>query len=180
MASGLSTPVGFKNNSDGKIQTALDALKSVRSPHCFLGIDLSGHVAVFETRGNPYGHIVLRGGHQGPNYDSVHIALCERALEEAGLRRAIMVDCSHGNSNKDPSLQPLVLENCVNQILEGNTSIVALMLESNLEGGNQPIPKDTTQLRYGVSVTDPCLDWAATERALRTAHRRLADFWGRA
>ena len=123
--------------------------------------------------GNPHGHIVLRGGNGRPNYDSVSIALAEKELVKARLPVNIAVDCSHANSNKDPAVQPLVAENCVNQILEGNRSIVALMLESNLFGGNQPIPADLSQLRYGVSVTDPCIDWETTEKLLRTAREKL-------
>ena len=142
MASGLSTPVGFKNGTDGTLTVAINALQSVRHPHHFLGITQQGQSAVFHTRGNPYGHIVLRGGGGRTNYDSVSVALCEQELVKAGLPVNIMVDCSHGNSNKDPELQPLVAENCVNQVLEGNRSLVGLMLESHLHAGNQPIPAD--------------------------------------
>ncbi len=174
MASGLSSPVGFKNGTDGTLSVAINALQSVRSPHHFLGITQQGQSAVFRTRGNPYGHIVLRGGGGRPNYDSVSIALCEQELARAGLPVSIVVDCSHGNSSKDPSLQPLVADNCVNQVLEGNRSIVGLMLESNLEHGNQPIPADRRELRYGVSVTDGCIDWATTEKLLLDLNRKLA------
>ncbi len=167
MASGLSSPIGFKNGTDGTLEVAINALKSVTRPHHFLGIDQSGRTAVFRTRGNRYAHVVLRGGGGTHNYDSVSIARCEQELEQAGLPVNIMVDCSHGNSNKNPSLQPLVAKDCVNQVLEGNQSIIGLMLESNLEAGNQAIPKDLTQLRYGVSVTDGCIDWPTTELLLR-------------
>jgi len=173
MASGLSTPVGFKNGTDGSLEVAINALQSARHPHHFLGITQQGQSAVFRTRGNPHAHIVLRGGGGRPNYDSVSVALCEQALAEAGLPQNIVVDCSHGNSNKDPSLQPLVAENCVNQVLEGNRSIVGLMLESHLEAGSQKIPPDRSLLRYGVSVTDACIDWATTERLLRDLDARL-------
>jgi 3-deoxy-7-phosphoheptulonate synthase len=174
MASGLSTPIGFKNGTDGTLGVAVNALQSVRSPHHFLGITQQGQSAVFRTRGNAYAHIVLRGGGGRPNYDSVSVALCEQALAKAGLPVNVVVDCSHGNSNKDHELQPLVAENCVNQVLEGNRSIVGLMLESHLGSGNQPIPADLGQLRYGVSVTDACIDWETTERLLLGLHRRLA------
>jgi 3-deoxy-7-phosphoheptulonate synthase len=174
MASGLSTPVGFKNGTDGTLGVAINALQSVKSPHHFLGITQQGQSAVFRTRGNPYGHVVLRGGGGRHNYDSVSVALCEQELRKAGLPVNVMVDCSHGNSNKDPSLQPLVADNCVNQILEGNQSLVGLMLESNLEAGSQAIPPDRSQLRYGVSVTDACIDWATTERLLLGLHQKLA------
>ena len=173
MASGLSTPVGFKNGTDGSLTVAINALQSARHPHHFLGITQQGQSAVFRTRGNRYGHIVLRGGGGRTNYDSVSIALCERELEKAGLPASIVVDCSHGNSAKDPSLQPLVAENLGNQILEGNRSIVGLMLESHLNWGSQPIPADRSQLRYGVSVTDACIDWDSTERLLLDLHARL-------
>ncbi len=173
LASGLSTPVGFKNGTDGSLDVAVNALLSAARPHHFLGINQDGQCAVFRTRGNRYGHVVLRGGNGRPNYDSAHIALCEQALTAARLPLNIAVDCSHGNSNKDAALQPLVAEHCLDQILEGNRSIVALMLESNLEWGTQLIPNDLTQLKYGVSVTDPCLDWTATEKLLRKARERL-------
>lgn len=175
MASGLSCAVGFKNGTDGGLTVAINALKSVSSPHRFLGIDSKGRVAVIHTRGNPHGHIVLRGGTQGPNYDSVHIALCERELAAAGVPRNIVVDCSHANSNKDHALQALVLDNIANQIIEGNRSIVGAMLESNLEAGNQPIPADLSQLRYGVSVTDACMDWNDTERTIRSLHSKIRN-----
>jgi len=173
MASGLSTPVGFKNGTDGSLTVAINALQSARHPHHFLGITQDGQSAVFRTRGNRHGHIVLRGGAGRPNYDSVSIALCERELEKAGLPVRIVVDCSHGNSNKDPSLQPLVADNCANQILEGNVSICGLMLESNLKAGSQPIPADLSQLEYGVSVTDACIDWETTEALLLRLDQKL-------
>jgi 3-deoxy-7-phosphoheptulonate synthase len=173
MASGLSTPVGFKNGTDGSLSVAINALQSARHPHHFLGITQQGQSAVFRTRGNRYGHMVLRGGGGRPNYDSVSIALCERELERAGLPISIVVDCSHGNSNKDPGLQTLVAENVGNQILEGNSSIVGLMLESNLHWGQQPIPANRAELQYGVSVTDACIDWETTEGLLQSLEARL-------
>jgi 3-deoxy-7-phosphoheptulonate synthase len=173
MASGLSTPVGFKNGTDGTLGVAINALKSVSQPHHFLGINQNGQSAVFRTRGNEYGHMVLRGGDKRPNYDSVSIAMCEKELDKAGLPISIVVDCSHGNSTKDPALQPLVAKNCINQILEGNRSIVGLMLESNLAWGNQPLPKDLSQLIYGVSITDACIDWTTTEELILDMHEKL-------
>jgi 3-deoxy-7-phosphoheptulonate synthase len=128
---------------------------------------------VFHTLGNKYGHIVLRGGGGRTNYDSVSIAICERELEKAGLPGNIVVDCSHGNSSKDPGLQSLVAENVANQILEGNRSIVGLMLESNLHWGSQPITARRADLEYGVSVTDSCIDWQTTEGLLRSLDERL-------
>ncbi|HLZ97086.1 MAG TPA: 3-deoxy-7-phosphoheptulonate synthase [Steroidobacteraceae bacterium] len=173
MASGLSTPVGFKNGTDGGLSASINALKSVRHPHHFLGITQQGQSAVFRTRGNGHAHIVLRGGGGRVNYDAVSIALAERELTAANLPPNIVVDCSHGNTNKDPSLQPMVAENCVAQISDGNRSIVGLMLESHLNAGNQPIPKDLSQLEYGVSVTDPCIDWRTTESLLLKMHQSL-------
>jgi 3-deoxy-7-phosphoheptulonate synthase len=173
IASGLSTPVGFKNGTDGGLQVAVNALKSARQPHHFLGINQDGKPAVMHTRGNAYGHVVLRGGGGRPNYDSVCVALCEKALKDAGLPARIVIDCSHGNSNKDPTLQPLVAHDCVEQVAGGNRSIIGLMLESNLEAGNQEIPADLAKLRYGVSVTDACIDWATTEKSLRDAATAL-------
>jgi 3-deoxy-7-phosphoheptulonate synthase len=173
MASGLSTPVGFKNGTDGSLATSINALESVRHPHHFLGITQQGQSAVFRTRGNQHAHVVLRGGGGRVNYDAVSIALAERQLSQANLPTNIVVDCSHGNSNKDPSVQPLVAENCVTQILDGNRSIVGLMLESHLKPGNQPIPKDLSTLEFGVSITDPCIGWDSTEALLRKLHRSL-------
>ena len=167
MASGLSSAVGFKNGTDGGLTVATNALHSAAKAHRFLGINGQGQVSVFTTRGNSYGHIVLRGGSKGPNYDSVNIRLCESALAKAGVSRNIMVDCSHANSSKQPELQPLVVENVADQMLEGNTSIIGLMLESNLYAGNQNIPANLDDLQYGVSVTDGCIDWETTEMSLR-------------
>lgn len=175
MASGLSSAVGFKNGTDGGLTVAINALQSVANPHRFLGLNENGQVAVTHTRGNAYGHIVLRGGSKGPNYDSVHIKLAEAALAEAAISTNIMVDCSHANSNKEPSLQTLVMENVSNQVIEGNHSIIGLMIESNIHAGNQKIPDDLSQLQYGVSVTDGCIDWETTAQALRDTHNKLKD-----
>lgn len=175
MASGLSSAVGFKNGTDGGLTVAVNALGSVASQHHFLGINGQGQVSVYTTRGNPYGHIVLRGGSSGPNYDSVHIKLCEDALTKAGLATNIMVDCSHANSNKNHELQPLVVEDIAKQIVGGNCSITSLMIESNLKAGNQSIPDDLSQLEYGVSVTDACIDWETTETCLRGLRESLKD-----
>ncbi len=172
MASGLSTPVGFKNGTDGSLEVAINALHSVSNPHSFLGINHDGRCAVIRTRGNAYAHMVLRGGSL-PNYDSVNIALCERTLEQAGLATNIVVDCSHANSRKDPALQELVAADLTGQILEGNRSIIGLMLESNLDWGRQAIPEDLSALAPGVSVTDACMDWATTERVLAEVRSKL-------
>jgi 3-deoxy-7-phosphoheptulonate synthase len=175
MASGLSAPVGFKNGTDGSMQVAVNAMLSVSHPHSFLGINRQGQVAITRTSGNRYGHVVLRGGDGKPNYDSVAVAMCEKELTAKKLRPNIVVDCSHANSSKDPALQPLVLRDCVNQIVEGNQSIVGAMLESHLNWGNQPIPEDLSRLKYGVSVTDACIDWETTEITLREANDKLKD-----
>ena len=166
MSSGLSSSVGFKNGTDGGLMVAVNAMQSVSSPHRFLGINGEGQVSVVTTKGNPYAHVVLRGGSAGPNYDTVHVALCEQALEKGGVSQNIMIDCSHANSSKDPDVQPLVLKDITHQILEGNKSIIGVMLESNIFGGNQEIPKDLSELKYGVSVTDACMAWDTTERSL--------------
>lgn len=175
MSSGLSSAVGFKNGTDGGLEVAVNALQSVLSPHSFLGINQAGQVSIINTKGNRYGHIVLRGGNGKPNYDSVSVALAERALAKAGVSDKIMIDCSHANSNKDPALQPLVMENVTNQILEGNKSIVGLMVESHLCWGAQKIPADLSQLKYGVSVTDACIDWDATDKAVRMMSAKLKE-----
>ena len=173
MASGLSGPVGFKNGTDGSLDVAVNALQSVASPHNFLGIDQAGQVAVIRTRGNAYGHVVLRGGNGKPNYDSVSVTLAEKELHKAGLMANRMVDCSHANSNKDPALQPLVMENVTHQILDGNRSIIGLMIESNIGWGSQKVPEDRSQLQYGVSITDACIDWPTTERTLTQMAEQL-------
>jgi len=175
MASGLSTPVGFKNGTNGSLEVAINALQSASRPHSFLGINSQGQSAVVRTIGNRYGHVVLRGGSEGPNYDTVTIALCEKELTKNRLPVNIVVDCSHANARKDPALQPLVMNDCVHQILEGNRSIVGFMIESNLEWGNQAIPTDRSQLKYGVSITDACVDWTATEKMLREARAKLKE-----
>ena len=167
MSSGLSVSIGFKNGTDGGLSVAINALQSVSHAHSFLGINRQGQVAVIRTKGNAYSHIVLRGGGGKPNYDSVSIAVCEQRLEDAGLAKNIMVDCSHANSSKDAALQPLVVENIANQIAEGNQSIVGIMIESNIGFGNQKLSSDPTEMEYGVSVTDACIDWPMTEKSLR-------------
>ncbi len=175
MSSGLSSPVGFKNGTDGGLMVAINAMQSVSSPHRFLGINGEGQVSVVTTKGNPYAHVVLRGGSNGPNYDSVHVAQCEKALEDGGVSSNIMIDCSHANSNKDHDAQPLVLKDMSHQILEGNKSIIGAMLESNINAGNQSIPKDLSDLQYGVSVTDACMDWETTEQAIRDMAAKVKD-----
>jgi 3-deoxy-7-phosphoheptulonate synthase len=173
MASGLSTPVGFKNGTDGDLSGAINAIVSASRPHSFLGINANGVTAVIRTRGNAFGHLVLRGGGGRPNYDSVSLALAEAALRQAGLACNVLIDCAHSNSYKKPELQPVVLRDGLAQIAHGNQSIIGWMIESNLEWGNQPIPADLSQLKYGCSVTDPCVDWATTETIIRQARDEL-------
>ncbi|PHQ26262.1 3-deoxy-7-phosphoheptulonate synthase [Marinobacter guineae] len=175
MSSGLSMAIGFKNGTDGSLDVAVNAMKSVSHPHSFLGIDQQGQVAIIRTKGNNYGHVVLRGGGGKPNYDSVSVALCEQALDKAGLRKSVMIDCSHANSSKDPAIQPLVMQDVTHQILEGNSSIQSLMVESNINWGNQPLPENLADLKYGVSVTDACIDWPTTEKAIRDMREKLKD-----
>ena len=176
MSSGLSSPVGFKNGTDGSLDVAVNAMKSVVSGHAFLGINPQGQVAITKTMGNQYGHVVLRGGGGKPNYDSVSIALCEQALEKAKLPKNIVVDCSHANSNKDHNVQPLVLDDIAHQIKDGNRSICGVMIESNINEGNQSIPDDLSQLKYGVSVTDACISWESTERSLKKVANTLSGY----
>ena len=173
MSSGLSTPVGFKNGTDGSLDIAINALKSASSPHRFLGINGDGQVTRLTTSGNKYGHVILRGGSE-PNYDSVSVAVAEKALNDAKLSPSLIVDCSHANSHKDHTLQPLVADNVTKQIVEGNQSIIGLMLESHLHDGNQKLGKDPQDLKYGVSITDACINWDTTEQLFADMAGQLA------
>jgi 3-deoxy-7-phosphoheptulonate synthase len=175
MSSGLSTPVGFKNGTDGEVEAAVNAILSASHPHAFLGINNQGRSAIVRTSGNRHGHLVLRGGGGRPNFDTVSISLAEQALAKARLPTNIVVDCSHANSWKKPEMQPLVLRDVVHQIREGNRSVVGVMIESFIEAGNQPIPADRTKLRYGCSVTDGCVGWDTTVQMLRGAREVLKD-----
>ena len=175
MSSGLSTPVGFKNATNGDLSVAVNAILSSSRPHSFLGINSTGKVAIVRTKGNAYGHVVLRGGDGRPNYDTVSVSIAEQAMVKAKLPANIVVDCSHANSSKKPELQPLVMADVVNQIRLGNKSLVGVMIEFNIEAGNQPIPADLSQLKYGCSVTDGCVDWGTTEKMIRDAAVLLRD-----
>jgi len=175
MSSGLSTPVGFKNATNGDLSVAVNAILSSSRPHSFLGINGAGKVAIVRTKGNAYGHVVLRGGDGRPNYDTVSVSIAEQALVKAKLPANIVVDCSHANSSKKPELQPLVMADVVNQIRGGNKSLLGVMIESNIEAGNQPIPADLSQLKYGCSVTDGCVGWDTTEKMIRDAAVLLRD-----
>ena len=167
MASGLSAPVGFKNRTDGNSQVAVDAMVAARAPQSFLGIDRDGQTCVINTTGNPYGHLVLRGGQAGTNFDAASIAAVQEELRASGSRPLVMVDCSHANSAKDHTRQSLAFRDVIEQRRNGSDGIVGLMLESHLFAGNQPI--DGGELRYGVSITDACIDWGETETLLREA-----------
>jgi 3-deoxy-7-phosphoheptulonate synthase len=172
MASGLSTPVGLKNGTDGSLSVAINAIQSAGAPHAFLGMNEQGQTCVVKTAGNPHGHLILRGG-STPNYDKASIENAELLLSKAGLRPAIVVDCSHGNSNKDYARQVIVLDNVIDQVVAGNTSVVGVMIESNLvEGAQKPDP-DATKMRYGQSVTDSCIGWETTLVAIRNAAAAL-------
>jgi 3-deoxy-7-phosphoheptulonate synthase len=175
MSSGLSTPVGFKNGTDGDLDSAVNAIVSASRPHAFLGINGQGRSAVVRTRGNRYGHLVLRGGGGRPNFDTVSVSLAEQALDKAKMPRNIVVDCSHANSWKKPELQPLVMRDVVHQIREGNRSVVGLMIESFLEAGSQSIPADLSKLKYGCSVTDACVSWDTTLEMLQSSAAVLRE-----
>lgn len=172
MASGLSMPVGFKNGTDGSLLTAVNAMKAAAMPHRFVGINQRGQVCLLQTGGNPYGHVILRGGAL-PNYDAESVACCEEAILAAGLHPALMIDCSHGNSNKDYRRQPSVARAVLAQLEAGNRVIIGIMLESNINAGNQAAELSPAKLQYGVSVTDACIDWPTTEQLLREIHETL-------
>ena len=173
LASGLSMPVGFKNGTDGSLGTAINAMRAAAMPHRFVGINQTGQVCLLQTQGNIDGHVILRGGKK-PNYSAQDVAECEKQMQEAGLRPALMIDCSHGNSNKDYRRQPLVVESAIEQIKAGNRSIIGLMLESHLNEGSQSSEQPRSDMRYGVSVTDACISWESTETLLRSVHQELS------
>jgi len=175
MASGLSMPVGFKNSTDGNLRVAIDAMVSARQPHHFLGIDQEGRTAVISTRGNSCGHVIMRGGFDHPNYDPVSVTMAEEQMREAGLAPQIMIDCGHANSDKRPRLQAHVLKSALQQRFDGNTSIIGVMIESNIKEGKQPLASDPSKLEYGLSITDPCLSWEDTARLLKFARDELAS-----
>jgi 3-deoxy-7-phosphoheptulonate synthase len=170
MASGLSMPVGFKNGTDGGVAVASDAMRSAAHPHRHFGVDSQGHPAIIQTPGNPDTHLVLRGGHHGPNYDRDSVTQVNRDLTRLKIPARIMVDCSHANSGKDPARQPAVFNDVLEQRLQGDRSLIGMMIESHLFEGCQPL---SPSLRYGVSVTDGCLGWEGTEQLLRQAADRL-------
>ena len=174
MASGLSMPVGLKNSTDGSLQVAIDAMGAARHPHSFLGIDQDGVTSIVRTAGNPDAHVVLRGGRAQTNYDARSIRAAEGKLKSEGLPQVLMVDCSHANSEKQHARQEDVWRSVIQQRVDGTSSLIGLMVESNLNEGNQPISKNRADLRYGVSITDSCIGWETTERMLRWGYETLA------
>lgn len=170
MVSGLDLPVGFKNGTDGSVGIACDAMRSAAHPHQHFGIDDLGHTALVATAGNPDTHLVLRGGHAGPNHDAQSVAQARDAMQRQGIAPRIMVDCSHANSGKNPLRQPEVLSSVIDQRLAGDNSLRGVMLESHLFDGCQPL---SGELQYGVSITDGCLGWTATEQMLLGTAERL-------
>lgn len=173
MASGLSMPVGYKNGTDGSLQVALDAMIAGRTPHSFLGIDPDGSTCIVNTRGNPWGFLMLRGGRSGANYSAPQLQEAEEKLRSLGLLPRMVVDCSHANSDKDYRKQSICWNDVIQQRVAGNASIVGLMLESNLSAGNQKLTSDLSQLKRGVSITDGCISWEETEALILDAHQRL-------
>ena len=175
MASGLSMPVGFKNATDGNLQIAVDAMKSSRSAHSFLGLDAEGRTCVVHTKGNNQGHLILRGGRSGPNYHSESVHEAGQILVQSDLPPRMIVDCSHANSLKNYQNQPKVWRDVMDQRLSGNSNLIGMMLESHLHPGNQSLTKDPQDLKYGISITDACLGWEETEALLRSTHSQLTS-----
>ena len=175
MASGLSMPVGYKNGTDGSLETAINAMQAAQTPHSFLGIDVDGKTCIIKTKGNPWGHLILRGGRSGPNYAAEHLQAAQQSLREFGLPPRVLVDCSHANSAKDFRRQAIVWNDVIEQRLAGNDAIFGLMLESNLFPDRQDLTDDRSKLQFGVSITDACIGWDETERLILETHQRLAD-----
>ncbi|MEP0909707.1 3-deoxy-7-phosphoheptulonate synthase [Leptolyngbya sp. GB1-A1] len=175
MASGLSMPIGFKNNTDGSLSAAANAMLAASQPHRFLGINLDGLASIVTTTGNPDGHLVLRGGKHGPNYDTDHVQHAAKELARLKLNTRMMIDCSHDNAGKDHQRQPLVLENIAEQLAAGSKHIMGVMVESHLVEGKQPIPQDLSQLTYGQSITDACVNWSATTEMLRSLAKSVTE-----
>ena len=175
MSSGLSCPVGFKNGTDGGMTVAVNAMQAVKAGHSFLGLSADGKVSIIKSKGNPYAHVVLRGGANGPNYDETAVAQAENELARGKTSGKIMIDTSHANSGKDPYLQPMVIKNVAEQIKNGNKSIIGLMIESHLKGGSQKLTANIADLEYGKSITDGCLDWESTVAALHNLRDEIKD-----
>ena len=174
MASGLSMPMGFKNTTSGNIEAAINAIKAASQPMTFMGINVSGLASEISTNGNPFCHIILRGGDSGANYSAADIEACLKKLSAGNLPASITIDCSHANSGKEADAQPMVFRDVLSTRTSGNPAIKALMLESNLFEGSQSLKGDPSKLRYGVSITDACLGWESTEKLLIEAYQKLA------
>lgn len=175
LASGLSLPIGFKNNTDGNISVAVNGIVSSSHPQVYFGLDDRGTPSSIQTQGNQYSHLVLRGGESGPNYDPTSIESALKLLEEAELPKRLIIDCSHGNSGKQHEKQSPVVESAIKQLLDGNRSIRGLILESHLRAGKQSLEERGEKLRYGVSITDPCIDWTTTEQLVLWAHHKILE-----
>jgi 3-deoxy-7-phosphoheptulonate synthase len=173
MASAISSPIGFKNSTNGDIKSAINAILFASKPHSYLGANPEGNISVERTDGNKFGHLILRGSDIAPNYYEENIQLYEQTMVSANLKPNIVVDCSHGNSLKDPFKQISVMRNIIQQIINGRKSLVGIMLESNIEYGNQEIFSDLTKMKYGCSITDKCLDWVRTELLIKEANMAL-------
>lgn len=175
LSSGLPFPVGFKNGVHGELDNAIFGILSSKDPHTHLSIDMDGRISAKKTKGNPFTHLVLRGYETGTNFDPASIAHALNSLKANGLFPKVMIDCSHGNSKKDHTLQPVVFRSVLKQICEGNDAIMGLMVESHLSEGKQPFTNDPAHLRYGVSITDSCIGWEETESLLRGAEEALSS-----
>ena len=173
MASGLPMPVGFKNTTEGNVQIAINAMEAARQSHTYPSVNQDGQLCLVRTTGNPWGHVVLRGRTAGPNYEAPHLAQATHALQRSGHEPVLLVDCSHANAKKQHACQEDVWHALVAQRVAGNRHVIGMMVESNIGAGSQPLPADRSQLRYGVSITDPCVDWQTTERMLRYAHAQM-------
>ncbi len=183
MASGLAMPLGFKNGLEGSAQIAVDAIQAARHEHAMLGVDQDGRISMVRTYGNLDGHLVLRGGRNGPNYDTASVETAAELMRGAGLEPSIIIDCSHSNCGKDHARQAVALDEVLRHRTVGRRAVVGLMLEGNLNEGCQPLPVDPASLRYGVSITDPCIGWEETARLVRRSHaasppREAADSCG--
>lgn len=178
MASGLSMAIGFKNSTDGTIEAAINAIKAAREQQTFLGISQEGIASAVTTKGNPHCHLVSRGGKHGPNYDAAHTAAYIEQMRKAGLLPAVMIDCAHDNSAKDPLLSPAVMHSAIDQVLAGQNAMIGVMLESNINAGAQKFPQPLENLQYGTSITDPCMSWEATEESILAAYEKLAPRCG--
>ena len=174
MASGLSMPVGYKNGTDGSLKAAINAMLAARTSHHFLGISNDGLASIVTTTGNPDGHLVLRGGSNAANYYIEDVDKAALTLKNKALNHRLAIDCSHGNSNKDYTRQPIILENVAQQIASGNKDIMGVMIESHLVAGNQPLGKDPSSLVYGQSITDACVDWETTKKMLHSLAKAVA------